>query len=446
MNKMKPTIAIIQFPGTNREREAFRTSRSVGFEPFYFRWNDDFSKLEKADAYLLPGGFSYEDRSRSGIMCALDPVMKTIRTEAKKGKPILGICNGAQMLVESGMVPGGVENDKPIMCIARNVREKDGKILGTGFINIWVNLKTTIANKRSAFTYDTEEGTILNCPIAHGEGRYTTIDKELISRLKANDQIAIQYCDEGGEIVNEYPINPNGTEENIAALINPEGNVMAAMPHFEHFPEIGEPIFRSMYKYVVDGSNLKNLVTPNNLTSMVSDIENKMEEVKVDNEKVEMFIRLIITDNEAESVTNTLQNIGHNVSVKRVIHYEIGIEKDKDLFVELEKLIRSGELLNTSKELCDLRIGDKYYHFSLDKGFAEIDKHTYSNAYLVREIDDYIGQSKLQILNNRLLFKTVSSIKRGIIWDIDTKGSKVEDVINTKIFHNPNAQIISRYL
>jgi phosphoribosylformylglycinamidine synthase len=441
---MKPTIAIIQFPGTNREREAFRTSASVGFVPFYFRWNDDFAKLKSADAYLLPGGFSYEDRSRSGIMCALDPVMEVVREEAKTGKPVLGICNGAQMLIESGMVPGGVDNTNPIMCIARNVREKDGVILGTGFINVWVNLKTTIANKRSAFTYDIEEGTRIKCPIAHGEGRYTTIDKDLIAKLDANNQIALKYCDENGEVINEYPTNPNGAMENIAALINPEGNIMAAMPHFEHFPEIGEPIFRSMYKYVLDGSKIDNLKKPV-LVSVVSKIEDKVKKIDIDKEAVEMFIRLIITDNEAQSVSNTLQNIGHDVSVDRVIHYEIEINKDEKLLDNLEWLIRVGELLNTSKELCDVRIGDKYYHFSLEKGFIQIDKNDYSNSYLVREIDDYIGQAKLQVIKSRFLFENISSVKRGIIWTVNSQKSKVKDIIDTKIFHNPNAQNIYKY-
>src|SRR3990167_9106548 len=103
-------IAIIQFPGSNCESESIRAVRAAGMEAEEFLWNEDYRKLENYDGYFIVGGFSYEDRSRSGIIAALDPIMPVIAAEAKKGKPVLGVCNGAQILVETGLVPGLKDN------------------------------------------------------------------------------------------------------------------------------------------------------------------------------------------------------------------------------------------------------------------------------------------------------------------------------------------------
>lgn len=444
----KPKIAIIRFPGTNREKEAFNSSRAAGFDPFYFRWNDDYKILEKAEAFILPGGFSYEDRSRSGIMCALDPLMEVLRKEAKKGKPLLGICNGAQMLIESGMVPGGVEIKTPLMCLARNVRKANDKILGTGFINTWIRMKHDLPEKRSAFTYIMKNSEIIHCPIAHGEGRYTTINKDLIKILEQNNQIVFKYCNGDGKYDKTYPVNPNGALENIASIINPEGNIMAAMPHFEHFAKIGKSVFASMYEYVIDGNNLKNLNVPK-LTKIKEDSAKfEITDFKSKPKNIEFLIKLIITDNEAESVKSTILNLGFkDISLNKYLHFEIEHNlSDENILARLEKIIRSGEMLNTNKELIDLRIGKKYFHFSKDKGLIEIKKPVLNNVYLVREIDDYIGESKLSNLKNRLKFDEIENVKRGIVWEIKAKNSKdIDKIIETRIFHNPHAQTINKY-
>ena len=124
-------IAIIQFPGTNCEAESFRAIKDVGMEPELFRWNRDKEDLRKFDGYFIPGGFSYEDRVRSGAIAGRDPLMKVIKQESAKGKPVIGICNGAQILVESGMIPG-LEASHLGASLSWNEK---------GYLNIWVRIK-----------------------------------------------------------------------------------------------------------------------------------------------------------------------------------------------------------------------------------------------------------------------------------------------------------------
>ena len=138
-------IAIIQFPGSNCERETMLAVKRAGMEPVEFLWNESREKLREMAGYIIVGGFSYEDRSRAGIIAALDPVMQEIAIQSEKGKPVLGICNGAQVLVETGLVPG-LENNKVGMVLTENKRVANGKILGTGYYNAWINMRAVNIN------------------------------------------------------------------------------------------------------------------------------------------------------------------------------------------------------------------------------------------------------------------------------------------------------------
>ena len=149
-------IAIVQFPGTNCESESIRAVRLAGMEAKEFLWNEDPEKLKEFDGYFIIGGFSYEDRSRAGIISALDPLMPYIQAESEKGKPVLGICNGAQVLVETGLVPGLIDNTVG-MALAVNKRVQNGKILGTGFYNTWTNVQLATPSGSCAFTKNLKE-------------------------------------------------------------------------------------------------------------------------------------------------------------------------------------------------------------------------------------------------------------------------------------------------
>jgi len=251
-------IAVIWFPGNNCERESARAIESAGMKAEIIRWNDA-SDLDKFDGYLIPGGWSYEDRIRAGVIAAKDPVIKIIKEEAKKGKPVLGICNGAQVLVESGLIPG--MKDEVEAALAPNINPKI-----RGYYCTWVRIKNN--GKSNAFTNLLKKDEILRIPIAHAEGRFTTKNEKLIQKLADNGQVVFQYCDKNGKITDKFPINPNGAVNNIAAISNPQGNVMSIMPHPERSnwlrqmpgfhgsfekaeqPGPGRKIFESMKRYI----------------------------------------------------------------------------------------------------------------------------------------------------------------------------------------------------
>ncbi|MBR9699874.1 phosphoribosylformylglycinamidine synthase I [Candidatus Woesearchaeota archaeon] len=213
-------IAVIYFPGTNCENETKLACDAVGMQADILRWNTK-KDLDEYDGFVLPGGWSYEDRIRAGVISAKDPLMQKIKEQAKKGKPVLGICNGCQILVEAGLIPG--LKDKVHMAVAPNINP-----VVSGYYCTWVKIKNV--GKKNAFNAFYEED-IIDIPIAHGEGRFVTNDVQLVEGLEKNDQIVFKYCDENGTI--NAAANPNGSTANIAGISNKKGNVLAMMPHPE---------------------------------------------------------------------------------------------------------------------------------------------------------------------------------------------------------------------
>lgn len=223
---LKPRVAVIQFPGVNCEYETQRALLNSGLDAEIFRWNLDVSRLSGFDAFVLPGGFSYQDRIRAGAIAAKDAVVEEIARLADRGKPILGICNGAQVLVEAGLVPG---LSRGLVEMALGPNRTDGR---SGYLCTWVYAKVT-EPLRTAFTCAMNPGEVLPLPIAHAEGRFLTASKEVIHVLQQERLARLLYCEPGGEVNEEYPWNPNGSVFSAAAISNRSGTVMAMMPHPE---------------------------------------------------------------------------------------------------------------------------------------------------------------------------------------------------------------------
>jgi phosphoribosylformylglycinamidine synthase I len=226
---MKREVVVIQFPGVNCEYETARALESVGLAARIVRWNVAGRDIETAAAIVLPGGFSYQDRIRAGVVAAKDRVMDSVFEAALRGVPVLGICNGAQILVESGAVPG-FQTGAIDLALAPN-RMPDR----SGYFCTWVRLKKGPA--RCVFTEFmgeiTEDAGTLPIPLAHAEGRFVTGSKEVARRLEANEGLALLYARADGSTADSFPDNPNGSLLAIAGVTNPAGNVLALMPHPE---------------------------------------------------------------------------------------------------------------------------------------------------------------------------------------------------------------------
>lgn len=225
----EPRVAVVQFPGVNCEAESERALRRAGLEAERFCWTRAPGGLRDFDAFLLPGGFSYQDRVRAGALAAKDPLMDVLAEEADRGKPVLGICNGAQVLVEAGLVPNGGAID---LALARNqMPDRDG------YYARWVLAKVEASS--CVFTRHLEPGTLLPLPVAHGEGRFTSRDPDRMAALARGGQVPLRYAGSDGETARAFPANPNGAEESAAAVCNARGNVLAMMPHPERAQDLG---------------------------------------------------------------------------------------------------------------------------------------------------------------------------------------------------------------
>lgn len=436
-------IAVIQFPGLNTEYETRREIARAGMLGEFFRWNDDPKKLEKYDGYVIGGGFSYEDRGRAGIIASLDPIMKVIASEAEKGKPVLGICNGAQILVETGLIPGA-DGNRLTMALARNKRIKDGQVLGTGYYNVWTHLKCTA---KCMFTKNIEEGEILHAPIAHGEGRFTTEISDLMQKLAQMNQTVFRYCDKAGVITQDFPTNPNGAMYNLAAVCHPNGNVMAIMPHLERAKIASEKLFSSMRDSILERQK-GDLNKKRNRHLAVKPIPTwPLVIFQKQNKSFEFFISLIITDNEAETFEMALNRLGWpKITLRRFTHIELE-HKGRPNFEKLSKaLIQSGVLLNTNKEAVKIQIPKRKLIFETQEG-------VFVKRLLVREKQDFVGLSKLSTITHRLGIKEIIGIKMGTLWEIKipTKSKTVAEnelkkIIATHIFFNPHSQNGYEYL
>lgn len=224
---------VVVFPGSNCDHDCYHVMKHVLEVDTTFLWHKD-TDLKGADFILLPGGFSYGDYLRCGAIAKFSPIMEQVIEFAEKGGLVMGICNGFQVLTESGLLPGAL------------IRNRDLK-----FICKYTNLRVETNN--APFLSEYSAGEIISVPIAHMEGNYT-IDDEGYALLEKNGQIAFRYSDESGNV--DDSTNPNGARGNIAGILNAKGNVLGMMPHPERCAEDimltndGVHIFRAVKKYL----------------------------------------------------------------------------------------------------------------------------------------------------------------------------------------------------
>ncbi len=207
-------VGIVVFPGSNCDHDCVYVLSNVLSQKVQEVWHKETS-LDGLDAVILPGGFSYGDYLRTGAIARFSPVMGAVKQFADHGGMVLGICNGFQILLEAGLLPGAMIRNKTLTFICKDVHVR-------------------VENAATPFTGRCESGQVLRLPIAHADGNYYT-DPVTLAALQANAQIVFRYCTPEGRVTPEA--NPNGSLDNIAGIRNAEGNVLGLMPHPERCAE-----------------------------------------------------------------------------------------------------------------------------------------------------------------------------------------------------------------
>ncbi len=200
--------AVILFPGTNRERDMVAALRKVTDAEPIIVWHAETALPDGLDLIVLPGGFSYGDYLRAGAISAHSPIMRDMVRRARAGVPVLGVCNGFQALCEAGLLPGALMRNASLKFVCREV-------------------KLEVINARTAFTHLYRPGQVIRCPVAHHDGNYFA-DATTLDRLDAENRIVLRYA---------QGTNPNGSQRDIAGIINDAGNILGMMPHPEDLTE-----------------------------------------------------------------------------------------------------------------------------------------------------------------------------------------------------------------
>ncbi len=227
--------AVVRFPGSNCDQDCHLVLREMGVDVDYV-WHKEDS-VAAYDLIVLPGGFSYGDYLRCGAIARFSPVMKSVIEEAGKGKHVLGICNGFQILCEAQLLPGALVRNRSLHFVCEHVRVR-------------------VENCATPWTRDIPTGTVMRIPVAHGEGNYVA-DPETIRELNHNRQIVLRYCNRNGAL--DDAANPNGSAEGIAGICNRERNVFGLMPHPERAcdPLLGSTDGRLIFESILTSLGVK---------------------------------------------------------------------------------------------------------------------------------------------------------------------------------------------
>ncbi len=229
---MKPKFGVVVFPGSNCDYDAYYAMKKILGYDAEFLWHKD-KDLKKSDIIILPGGFSYGDYLRTGSIAQFSPIMDSVYSFAENGGTVIGICNGFQILLEIGLLPGIMLQNVSLKFVCKDIYLK-------------------IENKETIFTKYIDKD-VIKIPIKHGEGNYFADDATLME-LEQNNQILLRYSSSKGEIAEKY--NPNGSKKNIAGIINKRKNVMGLMPHPEN---ACDPILRKTDGALIFQSVVKSL-------------------------------------------------------------------------------------------------------------------------------------------------------------------------------------------
>lgn len=228
---MSKKIGVIVFPGSNCDHDAFHAMGTVMGAETELLWHKE-SDLSGIDLLIIPGGFSYGDYLRSGAIARFSPIMKAVNEYSQSGRPVIGICNGFQILLEANLLPGAMLHNEKLRFICKNVNVR-------------------VENTDSLFTSKLSQGDVLDIPVSHGEGNYF-IDDDGLKRLQDNNQVLLRYCEPDGSLSEKS--NFNGSIDAIAGITNRQKNVLGMMPHPERAmePLLGSTDGKLLFESIFD--------------------------------------------------------------------------------------------------------------------------------------------------------------------------------------------------
>lgn len=417
-------FAILSFPGSTGERGAVSAFVRNGMEAEVVRWNEmDRLESEDFDGYFLSGGRSFGGAGRGGVVASREPIMEMVRREAEKGRVVLGVGDGAQILVESGLVPG-CEGDALACGLAPNAPE--GRFSGG-----WALVKDASPRGRSAFG---DSGGLLRLPMACSEGRFVFASPETLKRIKKNGQVLYEYADVQGGVAKMFPENPTGSEGAVAALCNPSGNVMAMVPQPERDARgSGDHVFRSMRAWIerrgkaeyppLGSCGLKEDIRPFSPSGM------------------EILISPGFQDEEEKIVMRLLARLGFKVRLRRFRY--LAIDRGPGLMREkaIEGLLEAGLLSKMKGERAMVRIEGETYEVKPEEGLRKIEAHAERWVVVMPKGDVGAGAEKEMVSHH--LGNGVRGLRRGVVWEIE--GADEERryaIIRTKILYNPAFQYV----
>lgn len=206
--------AVVTFPASNCNRDMFDALEKITGQRPHEIWHQD-TDVPNVDLIALPGGFSFGDYLRCGAMAARSPAIKAVAAHAERGGNVIGVCNGFQVLTEMGLLPGALMRNRSLKFVCKTVQLK-------------------VENENSTFTNAYNQGQVINIPVAHHDGNYFA-DDETLARIEDNGQVAFRYVNHSGEVTKDA--NPNGSQNNIAGIMNEQGNILGMMPHPERLIE-----------------------------------------------------------------------------------------------------------------------------------------------------------------------------------------------------------------
>ncbi len=223
-------FGVVVFPGSNCDRDIVTVTDGLFSQPTRLIWHQD-TDLSDIDVVVIPGGFSYGDYLRCGAIARFSPIMQSVIDHAKAGKSVIGICNGFQILTEVGLLPGALIRNRDLHFICDRIHIK-------------------VENNHLTWTKAYQPNQILTLPIAHGEGRYYA-DNDTLKQLEDNQQVVFRYCSENEKMTEDS--NPNGSLNNIAGIVNLQGNVLGMMPHPERAadPLLGATDGRKLFEALI---------------------------------------------------------------------------------------------------------------------------------------------------------------------------------------------------